>query len=64
MAVKNPHFYFPFNFGALPHELADYGKSKVVVLPVPYDATTSYKPGTRDGAHAIINASRFLEFYD
>ena len=64
MAVKNPHFYFPFNFGALPHELADYNKAKVVVLPVPYDGTTSYKPGTRDGPHAIIDASRVIEFYD
>ena len=64
MSVKNVHFYFPFNFGALPHELSDYGTSKVVILPVPYDATTSYKPGTRDGPHAIIDASRFVEFYD
>ncbi len=64
MPVKNPHFYFPFNFGALPHEMADYDKAKVVVLPVPYDGTTSYKSGTRDGPHAIIEASRFIEFYD
>src|SRR3989338_7350973 len=64
MAVKNPHFYFPFNFGALPHEIADYDKAEIVVLPVPYDGTTSYKAGTRDGPHAIIDASRFVEFYD
>lgn len=64
MATKNPHFYFPFNFGALPHELADYDRAKVVILPAPYDSTTSYKPGTRDGPHAIINASRYVEFYD
>ena len=64
MSVKNVHFYFPFNFGALPHELSGYETSKVVILPVPYDATTSYKSGTRDGPHAIIDASRFVEFYD
>ncbi len=64
MAVKNPHFYFPFNFGALPHEMADYDKAGIVILPVPYDGTTSYKAGTRDGPHAIIDASRFVEFYD
>lgn len=64
MAVKNPHFYFPFNFGALPHEMADYGKAEIAILPVPYDGTTSYKSGTRDGPHAIIDASRFVEFYD
>ena len=64
MAVKNPHFYLPFNFGAMPHELADYDKSKVVILPVPYDATTTYQAGTRNGPRALIEASRCLEFYD
>ena len=64
MATKNPHFYFPFNFGALPHELADYDTSMVVILPVPYDATTTYQPGTRNGPRALIEASRCLEFYD
>ena len=64
MTVKNPHFYFPFNFGALPQELTDYDKSPVVILPVPYDKTTSYKSGTRDGPKAIIDASRYIEFYD
>src|SRR3989338_5779099 len=64
MAVKNPHFYFPFNFGAMPHELAGYGASMVAILPVPYDATTTYRPGARNGPAAIIDASRHLEFYD
>ena len=64
MAVKNPHFYLPFNFGAIPHELADYDKAKVAILPVPYDATTTYQPGTRNGPRALIEASRCLEFYD
>jgi len=64
MAVKNPHFYFPFNFGGLPQELADYDKAQVVIFPVPYDGTTSYKAGTRDGPRAIIDASRVVEFYD
>ncbi|MBI2137480.1 agmatinase [Candidatus Woesearchaeota archaeon] len=64
MAVKNPHFYFPFNFGAIPHELADYDNAKVAILPVPYDATTTYQSGTRNGPMAIIEASRSLEFYD
>ncbi len=64
MATKNPHFYLPFNFGAIPHELAEYGTSKVAILPVPYDATTTYQPGTRNGPKALIEASRCLEFYD
>jgi agmatinase len=64
MPIKNPHFYTPFNFGALPPELSGYENSRVVILPVPYDATTTYKPGARDGPRAIIDASRALEFYD
>ncbi len=35
-----------------------------VVLPVPYDGTTSYRPGTRFGPHALLAASRHMELYD
>ncbi len=58
------HFSNPFAFGAIPRELSEYKKSKVVILPVPYDGTTSYKPGARDGPSAIISASRSMELYD
>ncbi len=34
------------------------------VLPVPYDLTTSYRPGARLGPAAIIEASRHVEWYD
>ena len=40
---------------------ASYEGAKAVVLPVPYDATSSYKSGSREGPRAIINASRFIE---
>lgn len=60
----NPHFYFPHNFGALPEEMTKYENCEIVILPIPYDATTTYKTGTREGPKAIINASRFLELYD
>lgn len=62
--MSTPHFSSPFNFGAIPRQLAEYPKSKVVILPVPYDATTSYKSGTRDGPFAIISASRSMELFD
>ena len=39
-------------------------KSRAVIVPVPYDATTSYKSGSRHGPKAIITASRQLENYD
>lgn len=47
-------------FGLTPQ----YEESKIVVLPVPYDSTTSYKAGARDGPHEIISASRTVEPYN
>ena len=41
----------------------DYDSARVVVLPVPYDSTTSYKTGAREGPDATINASRNMELY-
>jgi agmatinase len=36
----------------------------VAILPVPYDATTYYRPGAKDGPGAIVDASRRLELFD
>ncbi len=44
-------------------ENPEYSDAKVVVLPVPYDSTTTYKSGARDGPHEIISASRNMETY-
>jgi agmatinase len=41
-----------------------FDTARVVVVPVPFDGTTCYRPGTREGPHAIIDASRNLELYD
>lgn len=35
-----------------------------MIVPAPYDGTTTYRPGTRGGPRAILDASRELEFYD
>jgi agmatinase len=53
-----------FTFLALDPTSNTYHNSDVVVLPVPYDATTSFKTGAREGPDAIIAASRELEDYD
>jgi len=53
----------PFNFLGL-SEYNSFEDSKVVVLPVPYDATTSYRGGSREAPLAVINASRQVELYD
>lgn len=43
------------------HTLA---RSRCVVLPVPYEETTSYRKGTRRGPEAIVRASAEMEDYD
>lgn len=57
-------FYHPRNFAALPAQYSDFEASKVVVLPIPYDSTTDWRSGSRDGPMAIIDASQYLELYD
>lgn len=52
----------PFNFMGL--EGQTYEAAKVIVLPVPYNSTTYWKSGTKDGPQAIIDASRHIELYD
>jgi agmatinase len=52
------------NFLGLPAAVADYRKARFAILPVPYDATTSYNVGARDGPRAIITASQQVELYD
>ena len=34
------------------------------LLPVPYEATTSWASGAREGPRAIIDASRYIELFD
>ena len=45
----------------LPHSFKD---SKIVYLPVPWEATTSYGAGTSHGPEAIINASAQIDVFD
>ena len=63
---------FPFQYdhgaplvfgGALPHRRS-FDDSKVVVLPVPVDRTTSYVGGTRNGPREILQASSHMELWD
>ncbi len=42
----------------------DPEKAEIVILPAPYDATTSYLPGARFGPRRLLEASVYLEFYD
>ncbi|HZP25619.1 MAG TPA: arginase family protein, partial [Dehalococcoidia bacterium] len=62
--MPDDRFYPHRNFAALDAEFSDYARARVVVLPVPYDSTTSGWVGTRDGPQAIIEASGNMELYD
>jgi len=39
-------------------------EAEAVVLPIPYEATTTYGAGTREGPEAILAASRQVELWD
>jgi len=52
------------NFLALPSSSSSYQKSRIVVLPAPYEHTVSYGGGTRVGPQGLIKASQYVEFYD
>jgi len=57
--MKKLYEQWPFNFGAIHKQ--DFRKAKVVIAPVPYDSTSSFKGGMREGPYAIIENSRYLD---
>lgn len=57
-------FQPPWNFLGLSEECAHPARAAAWIFPIPYEATTSYGAGTRDGPAAIIAASRQIELYD
>ena len=63
-ALPDFEFGTPRNFLGLPPEHSGYEHSRALLLPIPYEATTSYGQGTRNGPQAILDASRQVELYD
>lgn len=54
----------PPGFGGLPAEFRDPKTAQIVVLPVPYDKTSTWKKGADKGPAALIDASANMELYD
>ena len=54
----------PLVFGGAVPEPRSFDDSRVVILPVPVDRTTSYVPGTRSGPREILQASSHMELWD
>ena len=62
--MTDDRFYPQINFASLDADDSAFERSRVVVLPVPYDSTVTARAGTRDGPRAIIEASADMELYD
>lgn len=54
----------PHTFLGLDEDKTDFDTCRAVILPVPYETTTSYGGGARSGPGAIVEASRYIELYD
>ena len=52
------------NFLGIEKEFSDFHKARAVILPFPYEKTTSYIGGTEKGPQAILEASAFVELFD
>lgn len=51
-------------YAGLPDPYGSKDFAKIIVLPIPFDKTTTYQKGSDKGPAALIEASRYLELYD
>ncbi len=51
-------------YAGIPQEYASPEKAKIVLLPVPYDGTSTWGKGADKGPEAFLNASENMELYD
>ncbi len=54
----------PHTFLGLDEKGSAFEDAGAVILPVPYEASTSFGGGTRSGPDAILASSRYIELYD
>jgi agmatinase len=52
------------NYGGLPKEYSAFANSQIVVIPVPYDGTSTWIKGADKGPEALLIASANMELYD
>ena len=52
------------SFGGLPEKYTQPDTAKIVVIPVPYDGTSTWVKGANRGPSAILEASANMELYD
>jgi len=51
-------------YAGIPEELAKLEQAKIVLIPVPYDGTSTWQKGSDKGPEAFLNASENMELYD
>lgn len=51
-------------FAGIPQEYARQDQSKIVLIPVPFDMTTTWQKGTDYGPIAFLGAAENMELYD
>jgi agmatinase len=51
-------------YAGIPAEFAKLENAKIVLIPVPYDGTSTWQKGADKGPEAFLNASENMELYD
>jgi len=51
-------------YAGIPEEFSKLEKSKIVLIPVPYDGTSTWQKGAGKGPDAFLDASANMELYD
>ncbi|MGB7395841.1 MAG: agmatinase [Pricia sp.] len=52
------------NYAGIPDEFAQLETAKVILIPVPYDGTSTWGKGADKGPEAFLQASENMELYD
>lgn len=52
------------NYAGIPDEYAKLESAKIVLIPVPYDGTSTWQKGADKGPEAFLEASANMELYD
>ena len=51
-------------YAGIPEEFAQIDKAKIVLIPVPFDGTSTWGKGADKGPDAFLEASENMELYD
>jgi agmatinase len=51
-------------YAGIPQQFGNLSTSKIVIIPVPYDGTSTWQKGSDKGPQAFLEASENMELYD